>query len=735
VWYKFSKTKRDDYLKNLGVAEDIINYLNSLPDKEANPMLASINKNPNITLEELIQLHPKKEKSVLQDKLNAAKQIIKNYYLTRLGYNEIFVYWLEAQLLKTFRKNPIFLQTFLSELLNYQKDYREIYDFYRAIKQENPRFDINSFSLEQIEQMSHDWHEAVAQKGSGNVYLPTKPENIIHKFNNGWKLVTVDNENDLNVEGNLMNHCVGSYAHQVENSYVKILSLRDPSNKPHVTIEISPDLSEIYQIKGKNNSEPKDEYKKLLKEYFEHTHTFFQEETTIDEKIDELKFGRDKDYDDGLNAILNSKANKKQRDDYGLLIKEPMYELYEYGFSNILDIVSRYVTSRSFDKYYQDDVAITLVDYASKQDIEYLKDFAEKNESIPLKIWMNSSLIAELMVNVNDVFDKFHENWYYDPYTPYPQNEDYESQEDYEEAIEQYEKECQQEEEYAYKDYIRNDRELNFWNEILEQVNKEREDPEYKNLVERVVVPDQPNPEETTQITQAFNLKKYLQKQAMIKLANEYWFHDNQTEFADGDIGDKNHEMIAEEYIINHFIPNIPEHLYDLGLSTDVLNDYAPNDLDFIQYLMEKYNYEEDDAIDNAYYGNYIRWLVTGNDEAESPIIQELLHALKDPRKYAVEKLGWIRVRGRNIETYNLDQEHLNEIVSGLQEIFGDNVYNMQFNIETYSPRKYYENIPFYEIEDGSIRKRFKSIISDEPNVKPRTLLPGHFPGYKYPGG
>jgi len=72
VWYKFSKTNRDDYLRNLNVSEDIINHLNTLPDKEANPMLASINKNPQITLTELLNLHPKKEKydykiSTLQD--------------------------------------------------------------------------------------------------------------------------------------------------------------------------------------------------------------------------------------------------------------------------------------------------------------------------------------------------------------------------------------------------------------------------------------------------------------------------------------------------------------------------------------------------------------------------------------------------------------------------------------------------------------------------------------------
>jgi hypothetical protein len=239
---------------------------------------------------------------------------------------------------------------------------------------------------------------------------------------------------------------------------------------------------------------------------------------------------------------------------------------------------------------------------------------------------------------------------------------------------------------------------------------------------------------ESQKETQAFNYKKYLQKQAMIKIANEYWFHDNQTEFADGDIGDKNHEMIAEDYILSQFIPYAPEHLYECGLSEDALNEYAPYDEDFLNYLIQKYNYEKEDAIDNAYGGNYIRWLITGNDDAESPIIKELFEALKDPRKYAVEKLGWIRVHGKNIETNNLDQNHLDEIVYGLNEVFDDPI-NLTFNIDVWQPPIYLKNVPFYELEDGSVRERLKQIISDQPEIKRTQFAPGQFPGYKYPGG
>ena len=81
----------------------------------------------------------------------------------------------------------------------------------------------------------------------------------------------------------------------------------------------------------------------------------------------------------------------------------------------------------------------------------------------------------------------------------------------------------------------------------------------------------------------------------MTKLANEYWIHDGEEEFADGDIGDYNHEMIAESAILNEFIPNIPIESEYL-ISKDMLNQESVNDYDFINFLMKKYNIEENEA-------------------------------------------------------------------------------------------------------------------------------------------
>ena len=73
----------------------------------------------------------------------------------------------------------------------------------------------------------------------------------------GMRLVKLTTAEELNEEGKMMGHCVGSYFEDVETGGLEIYSLRD-SRGPHVTFELKE--SKIYQIKGKRNSPPVKKY-------------------------------------------------------------------------------------------------------------------------------------------------------------------------------------------------------------------------------------------------------------------------------------------------------------------------------------------------------------------------------------------------------------------------------------------------------------------------------------------
>lgn len=60
------------------------------------------------------------------------------------------------------------------------------------------------------------------------------------KYPDGFQWVEVRSPEALEMEGNVMGHCVGGYCEDVERGVSKIYSLRDPKGNSHVTVEVGP---------------------------------------------------------------------------------------------------------------------------------------------------------------------------------------------------------------------------------------------------------------------------------------------------------------------------------------------------------------------------------------------------------------------------------------------------------------------------------------------------------------
>jgi hypothetical protein len=97
-------------------------------------------------------------------------------------------------------------------------------------------------------------------------------EKIFKKYSDGFTWRDLTSEATLSQEGTKMGHCVGSYWRNVNSGNVQILSLRDPQNEPHVTIEVGlhghgADTSKsVNQIKGKGNAEVVEKYHSYVKD-------------------------------------------------------------------------------------------------------------------------------------------------------------------------------------------------------------------------------------------------------------------------------------------------------------------------------------------------------------------------------------------------------------------------------------------------------------------------------------
>jgi len=253
----------EKYLTNLGINDDIINYILSLDKQTAQYLTNELRQNFNLTLQQLqsIQL-PQKNKDPYSP---FEKNVAKNY---PVGMQK----WILVNMRKIREgRDPNNITQEMSDLyswfngkLDEVKDWTELAE---------PKPELASYNYTDAIADSDKWHKMMAGKGEGVYYEPVKKELIMYgpewnnKEWNGWTIQKVMSENDLLAEGNKMDHCVGSYCNYVENESIRIYSLRDPSNKPYVTIETDGSGKQVKQIRGNSNGFPDEEHCEMISEW------------------------------------------------------------------------------------------------------------------------------------------------------------------------------------------------------------------------------------------------------------------------------------------------------------------------------------------------------------------------------------------------------------------------------------------------------------------------------------
>lgn len=122
------------------------------------------------------------------------------------------------------------------------------------------------YTLEAADQKANEWfaqrqqtyHESLEETGTSEVM----------KFSTGYRWVRITDPRALDREGSIMQHCVGGggYDDGIAADTIRIYSLRDPQNLPHITVEMIhdygavPPIWVVNQAKGKQNEQPAPKY-------------------------------------------------------------------------------------------------------------------------------------------------------------------------------------------------------------------------------------------------------------------------------------------------------------------------------------------------------------------------------------------------------------------------------------------------------------------------------------------
>jgi len=208
----------------------------------------------------------------------------------------------------------------------------------------------------------------------------------------------------------------------------------------------------------------------------------------------------------------------------------------------------------------------------------------------------------------------------------------------------------------------------------------------------------------------------------MSEITGEYWIIDGSIEYADGDNGDKNHEMIAYEHIarehlvtiynfaksLNMKIPSLASieysehaesavHGFLTAIKKNMLSEKDPNNSNLPLYKNDNEIFEK------------IRRETKIDKEELSVLIQGVYFgASLDPRVVVMKKYGWIVLRNNNVEVYGYNDQKRKEIVDGIEEVLDqegidDNDEEVELSLFDYKTNRSWDST-LADLKNGGIR-------------------------------
>lgn len=211
-----------------------------------------------------------------------------------------------------------------------------------------------------------------------------------------------------------------------------------------------------------------------------------------------------------------------------------------------------------------------------------------------------------------------------------------------------------------------------------------------------------------------------------ITIRGEYWFDESgSTMYADGDVGDMNHEMYVGQMLTGQILNYFGLDMDDFG-SLD-LSDYfdsikeeilSDSDLDEeqLEEFEEKFDHDPKQIIEDY---------IVENFKEKREKISKMLYVY-DAREYAIKEWNWSRVHGNNIEVNRLTKDQLDRVSRGIWNaldeegsIFSDEERELagqtEYYISTYTGKSY-----TIKLDDMDSPENISNLEEIQPQHEPK---------------
>jgi hypothetical protein len=129
---------------------------------------------------------------------------------------------------------------------------RDLNDYLKSVKVD----DLAKLTAEAAFSWSEEWHAKAVVKAVG-----IKAGEVVLRYHDdleGWTAQQLTTRKQLESEGHVMRHCVGTpgYVEMAEQGSVLIFSIRDPDGSPRLTFQLEPEQLGLVQARGFRNAMP-----------------------------------------------------------------------------------------------------------------------------------------------------------------------------------------------------------------------------------------------------------------------------------------------------------------------------------------------------------------------------------------------------------------------------------------------------------------------------------------------
>jgi hypothetical protein len=181
-----------------------------------------------------------------------------------------------------------------------------------------------------------------------------------------------------------------------------------------------------------------------------------------------------------------------------------------------------------------------------------------------------------------------------------------------------------------------------------------------------------------------------------VEIRGEYWVQNGQVDFADGDIGDQNHEGIAIDHVVSKYADEVSSLADELNLGHEALDSgYNGYDSEAVSKLLwrvyetltvgrdpddEDEQGEERDPISDEEADSYIMKELRCNADA-----YQILLGRGDARLYVMKYEGWMAIRSHSIEVYGYSDAMRPQVASAIQDVIYEehNLTDDEYDPET----------------------------------------------------